>query len=79
MVLEIKPDFQKNPDELKNIYVRSGTGGEVPLNAFTHFEPSTTPLAVNHQGQFPVVTASFNLAPGKSLGRRGDGHRRGQG
>jgi multidrug efflux pump len=68
VVLEIKPDFQKNPDELKNIYVRSTAGGEVPLNAFTHFELSTTPLAVNHQGQFPVVTASFNLAPGKSLG-----------
>ena len=68
VVLEIKPEYQRNPEELKNIYVRSAQGGEVPLNAFTHFEPSTAPLAVNHQGQFPVVTASFNLAPGKSLG-----------
>ncbi len=68
VVLEIKPEYQRNPDELKNIYVRSAQGGEVPLNAFTHFEQTTAPLAVNHQGQFPVVTASFNLAPGKSLG-----------
>jgi multidrug efflux pump len=68
VVLEIKPEFKRNPDELKNIYVRSTTGGEVPLDAFTHFQESQTALAVNHQGQFPVVTASFNLAPGKSLG-----------
>ena len=68
VVLELKPDLQQNPDELKDIYIRSQQGGEVPLSAFTHFEPSTAPLVVNHQGQFPVVTASFNLAPGASLG-----------
>ncbi|PYT15656.1 MAG: multidrug transporter subunit MdtB [Acidobacteria bacterium] len=68
VVLEIKPDFQRNPDELKNIYIRSAQGGEVPLSAFTHFEPSNGPLVVNHQGQFPVVTASFNLASSASLG-----------
>ncbi|MGD1095175.1 MAG: efflux RND transporter permease subunit, partial [Bryobacteraceae bacterium] len=68
VVLEIKPEFKRNPDELKNIYVRSTLGGEVPLDAFTHYQESHTALAVNHQGQFPVVTASFNLAPGKSLG-----------
>ena len=68
VVLETKPEFQRNPRELKNIYIRSTVGGEVPLTAFTHFESTTAPLAVNHQGQFPVVTASFNLAPGVSLG-----------
>jgi len=68
VVMEIKPDLRDNPGDLKNIYVRSATGGEVPLDAFTHFTESTGPLAINHQGQFQVVTASFNLAPGKSLG-----------
>jgi multidrug efflux pump len=68
VVLEIKPDLKRGPDDLKNIYVRSIQGGEVPLDAFSHFEESTAPLAINHQGQFQVVTASFNLAPGKSLG-----------
>jgi len=68
VVLELKPDLQQSPAELKDIYIRSQQGGEVPLSAFTTFEPSTAPLVVNHQGQFPVVTASFNLAPGASLG-----------
>ncbi len=68
VVLEIKPDLKRGPDDLKNIYVRSTQGGEVPLYAFSHFEESKAPLVINHQGQFPVVTASFNLAPGKSLG-----------
>ena len=68
VVLELKPDLQHSPDELKNIYIRSNQGGEVPLSAFTRFSPGTSPLVVNHQGQFPVVTASFNLAPGASLG-----------
>jgi multidrug efflux pump len=68
VILEIKPGLKDNPENLKNIYVRSAAGGQVPLDAFTHFEESTIPLAVNHQGQFQVVTASFNLAPGKSLG-----------
>ena len=68
VILEIKPDLKRGPDDLKNIYVRSTQGGEVPLDAFSHFDESTTPLAINHQGQFQVVTASFNLAPGKSLG-----------
>ena len=68
VVLEIKPDLKRGPDDLKNIYVRSTQGGEVPLDAFSHFDEGTAPLAINHQGQFQVVTASFNLAPGKSLG-----------
>jgi len=68
VVLEVDPSFQQNPDALRNIYVRSSNGTQVPLSAFTHVEQETTALSVNHQGQFPVVTASFNLAPGASLG-----------
>jgi multidrug efflux pump len=69
VVLESDPYFQQNPDSLKNIYVHSSNGTQVPLSAFTHFQPSNALLAINHQGQFPVVTLSFNLAPGVSLGQ----------
>jgi multidrug efflux pump len=77
VVLEVKPDLQKNPQELRNLYIRTqnplaAPGSQVPLSAFTHFEPGTTPLVVNHQGQFPVVTVSFNLAPGASIGNAVD-------
>jgi multidrug efflux pump len=109
VILETLPEFQKNPNKLQDIYVRSATaptsssssstssaagptagtsgpaantsvtsstlpvvtnvnGGAVPLSAFAHFENSSAPLAINHQGQFPVVTISFNLAPHASLG-----------
>jgi multidrug efflux pump len=68
VVLEVKPDFQQGPDSLQDIYVRSLGGGQVPLSAFTQFTESTAPLSVTHQGQFPAVTLSFNLAPGVSLG-----------
>lgn len=68
VVMEVAPQYWQDPDTLKDIYVRSSTGREVPLSAFTHFERSTTTLAVNHQGQFPAITISFNLAPGVSLG-----------
>ncbi|HET7205463.1 MAG TPA: multidrug efflux RND transporter permease subunit [Terriglobales bacterium] len=68
VVLEVDPQFQQNPDALSSIYVKSTNGTEVPLSAFTHFEPKNAALAINHQGQFPVVTLSFNLAPGVSLG-----------
>ena len=68
VVLEVDPQFQQNPDSLKNIYVKSSNGTQVPLSSFTHFEPKRTTLAINHQGQFPAVTLSFNLAPGVSLG-----------
>jgi len=68
VVLEVEPQFQQNPDALKNVYVRSGSGAQVPLSAFTHFEPKATALTVSHQGQFPAVTLSFNLAPGAALG-----------
>jgi multidrug efflux pump len=72
VVLELKPDLQQSPQALKDIYIRSQTGGEVPLAAFTEFHQGATPLVVNHQGQFPVVTASFNLAPGASIGEAVD-------
>ena len=68
VVLETMPDFQLNPGKLQDIYVRSATGSAIPLSTFAHFESGTAVLAVNHQGQFPVVTVSFNLAPNSSLG-----------
>jgi len=68
VILEALPEFQQNPDSLKSIFVHSSNGTQVPLSAFTHFEHANSLLAINHQGQFPVVTLSFNLAPGVSLG-----------
>src|SRR5437879_5901771 len=68
VVMEVDPQFQQDPDSLKNIYVKSSNGSQVPLSSFTHFDPADTALALNHQGQFPVVTISFNLAPGAALG-----------
>jgi len=68
VVMEVAPQFQQTPEALQDIYLRSTAGTPVPLAAFTHYEPSNTPLAVNHQGQVPSVTISFNLAPGVSLG-----------
>ena len=69
VVLESQPNFQGRPDDLKSVYLRSAGGGSVPLGAFTQVQTSNAPLSVNHQGQFPVVTVSFNLAPGTSLGQ----------
>jgi len=68
VILEVMPEFQHNPDKLRDIYVNSSSGGAVPLSAFTHFEGGIAPLTINHQGQFPAVTISFNLAPGVALG-----------
>jgi multidrug efflux pump len=68
VILETMPEFQRNPSKLQDIYARSSSGGAVPLSAFTHFESGTSPLAINHQGQFPSITISFNLAPGAALG-----------
>ena len=131
VVLEVKPQFQQNPIDLRDLFIRSGAidvreqrrrgrwrhrraspapsshtagqrrsapaatvssssasassvfgggaspsaiaypnGGQVPLNAFTHLEETTAPITVNHQGQFPVVTLSFNLAPTRRSARR---------
>ncbi|HLW84264.1 MAG TPA: multidrug efflux RND transporter permease subunit [Candidatus Sulfotelmatobacter sp.] len=69
VVMEVAPQFQQTPEALQDIYLRSSAGTPVPLAAFTHYEPSNTPLAVNHQGQVPSVTISFNLAPGIALGQ----------
>jgi len=69
VILEVDPTFQQNPDALKQIYVHSSNGTQVPLSAFCQFSSESTPIAVNHQGQFPVVTLSFNLAEGVSLGQ----------
>jgi len=68
VVLEVAKDFRNDPSDLADIYLRSANGTEVPLGSFTRFEESTSPLTINHQGQFPVVTVSFNLPPGESLG-----------
>jgi multidrug efflux pump len=68
VIMETLPDFQKNPAKLQDLYVRSASGGSVPLSTFTHFESGSAPLSINHQGQFPVVTISFNLATNGSLG-----------
>jgi multidrug efflux pump len=68
VVLEVDPQYQLTPDALKSVYVITSTGAQVPLSSFAHFGPSNTSLTVNHQGQFPAVTISFNLAPGASLG-----------
>ncbi|MGA8644784.1 multidrug efflux RND transporter permease subunit [Candidatus Binatus sp.] len=68
VVMEVAPQFWQNPDSLDHIQVRSSTGGLVKLSTFTHFGNDTTALAVNHTGQFPSVTISFNLAPGIALG-----------
>ena len=72
LVLEVAPEFQRSPDALKSIYAGSSNGTEVPLSAFTHFASRTAPLAVNHQGQYPAVTLSFNLAPNVALGEAVD-------
>ena len=68
VILEVDPQFQQNPGSFKDLYVKSNAGMQVPLSTFTELQTSNTNLAVNHQGQFPVVTLSFNLAPGGSLG-----------
>jgi multidrug efflux pump len=67
VVMEVDPNFSQGPEALKNIYVHSRNGTEVPLSAFAHFQPTETAIAVAHQGQFPAVTISFNLAPNVSL------------
>jgi multidrug efflux pump len=72
VVLEVKPEFRQGPAALNQIYLRSSTGGQVPLSTFTTFEERASPLLVSHQGQFPAVTVSFNLAPGASLGEAVD-------
>src|SRR5262249_37752766 len=72
VIMEAQPNFQENPGKLQDIYVHAADGSSVPLSTFSHFEAGSTMLAINHQGQFPVVTISFNLAKGASLGEATD-------
>ncbi len=67
VVMEVAQQYQRDPDAMKNIYVKSTTGAMVPLTAVTHFETQRIPLSVNHQSQTPAATLSFNLTPGASL------------
>jgi multidrug efflux pump len=68
VVLEGRPELQVRPEDLQNVYLRSSAGGSVPLRALATVDTVNAPLAVNHQGQFPSATVSFNLAPDASLG-----------
>jgi multidrug efflux pump len=67
VVMEVAPEYQRDPDALRNIYIKSTTGAMVPLSAITHYESQRIPLTVNHQSQSPAATLSFNLTPGVSL------------
>ena len=68
VVMEVAPKYWQSPEGLNYVYLPTANSGQVPLSAVTHFEAGTAPIAVNHQGQFPSVTVSFNLAPGMALG-----------
>jgi len=68
VIIELLPEYQNNPDKLSLLYVRSNTGKLVPLDTVAKLVPSTGPLMVNHLGQLPAATISFNLRPGTALG-----------
>jgi multidrug efflux pump len=68
VVLEVKPEFRRGPDALEGLYVASNTGAQVPLSSIAKVTVGTAPLAINHIGQFPAATISFNLPEGGSLG-----------
>src|SRR5208337_1956412 len=68
VVMEFAPPFWQRPETLRDVYVHSSSGAEVPLSAFTKFRPTNTSLSVNHAGQFPAITISFNLTAGVALG-----------
>jgi len=72
VILELQPDYQVGPDDLSHVYLKTTNGTAVPLSAVTKFDPTVGPLQVNHQGQQPAVTISFNLAPNFSLGQAVD-------
>ena len=72
VVLEAQPQWQQNVDALRGIYVPTANGTQTPLNALVRATTISSPLAINHQGQFPSVTLSFNLAPHVSLGHAVD-------
>jgi multidrug efflux pump subunit AcrB len=68
VILEVEPDFQLGPNALSRIYATSSSGKEVPLSQFAKITSTVAPIAINHQGQFPSVTLSFNLPPKVSIG-----------
>jgi hydrophobe/amphiphile efflux-1 (HAE1) family protein len=72
VILEVKPEFQDDPSALSKIYVTGPNGAQVPLSSFAHFKSTVEPLSISHQGQFPAVTLSFNLAPGVAIGQAVD-------
>ena len=78
VILEVEPRFQLAPESLDKIYVKSTTGQMVPLTTFAKLRTVTMPLSIVHEGQFPAVTLSFNLEPGKSLGEAVDAIQRAQ-
>ena len=69
VILEAEPGFLLEPSALQKIYVKSTTGKQIPLSAVATFQSANANLSVNHQGQFPAITISFNVATGVSLGR----------
>ena len=68
VVMEVEPQYQQDASALSRIYVRGSGGQLIPMSQFADMVPTTTTVAINHQGQFPAVTLSFNLAAGSSLG-----------
>jgi HAE1 family hydrophobic/amphiphilic exporter-1 len=68
VVLEVQPEFQTGPQALAKLYVNSPTGEQVPIRALVDNVTKVAPIIINHQGQFPSVTLSFNLMPGVSIG-----------
>ncbi len=78
VILEVQPTFQLTPEALEKIYVKSTANQPVPLGAIATLKTVTAPLAINHQGQFPAVTLSFNLSPRSSLGHAVDAIQRAQ-
>jgi HAE1 family hydrophobic/amphiphilic exporter-1 len=68
VILEVQPDYQLGPNALSRIYAKSAGGAMVPLSQFASVRPAVASLAVNHQGQFPSVTLSFNLAANSTIG-----------
>jgi multidrug efflux pump subunit AcrB len=72
VILEAEPGFQLEPSALHKIFVKSDSGRQIPLSAVANFQPANANLSVNHQGQFPAVTISFNVATGVALGEATD-------
>ena len=68
VVMEVDPRYQQSPDSIQDLYVRSSAGTQVPMSAMTGYKMGLTAQSINHQGQFPSVTLSFNIAPGVALG-----------